>query len=384
MDFAATSALRPAEVVDAVAAFLRDVGATPGRGAYGRATEAGRIALHCRQRLARLFHIPGDPGRIVFTSNATHALNTALWGTLRRGDAVVISAFDHNAVTRPVRAIGRERSVEVRVIDGAADGSLDMDQAARHIDGARVVVVNGVSNVLGTRLPVEALAGLAHDAGALVVLDAAQMAGHLPIDVQAMNVDVLAVTGHKGLLGPQGVGALWVRDGVDVEPLLRGGSGGDSRLEDMPGALPDRLEAGTVNSPGIAGLDAGLGWLEREGVASLHERLDVLKHRLIDGLVALDGVRVLSPGTPGGAPIVTFSSDAAEPGELAARLDRLGVACRAGVHCAPGAHRVLGTLETGAVRLSLGWCTRADDVDIALHAVERALAGPVTTGDSQT
>ena len=384
MDFAATSALRPAEVVDAVADFLRDVGATPGRGAYGRAAEAGRVALRCRKRLARLFNIPGDPGRIAFMSNATHALNTALWGTLRRGDAVVITAFDHNAVVRPARALERERGVEVREIDGAPDGSLDLEQAARDIQGARVVVINGVSNVLGTRLPVEALGGMARDAGALVVLDAAQMAGHLPIDVQAMNVDLLALTGHKGLLGPQGIGALWVRDGVDVEPFLRGGTGGDSRLADMPAALPDRLEAGTLNSPGIAGLDAGIAWLEREGLDALYARLETLKHRLIDGLVALGRVRVLSPGTPGGAPIVTFVSDAAEPGEVAGRLDRLEVACRSGVHCAPGAHRVLGTLETGAVRLSLGWCTTADDVDVALRAVERALAGPVTTGNSHT
>ncbi len=384
MDFAATSALRPPEVVDAVTAFLRDVGATPGRGAYGRAAEAGRVALRCRTRLARLFGIPGDPGRMVFTSNATHALNTALWGTLRRGDAVVVTAFEHNAVLRPVQALARERGVEVRSIDGAPDGSLDLDQAERLIDGARVVSINGVSNVLGTRLPIEVLAGMARDAGALVLLDAAQMAGHVPLDVQALNVDLLAITGHKGLLGPQGIGALWIRDGVEVEPLLRGGTGGDSRLDDMPRALPDRLEAGTLNSPGIAGLDAGVAWLERVGVAALHQRLELLKHRLIDGLLALDGVGVLSPGTAGGAPIVTFRSSATEPGELAGRLDRLGVACRSGLHCAPGAHRVLGTLDTGAVRLSLGWSSTANDVDAALHAVERALAGPVTTGNSHT
>lgn len=382
MDFAATSALRPPEVVEAVTAFLRDVGATPGRGAYGRAADAGRLALRCRTRLARLFNIPGDPGRIAFTSNATHALNTALWGTLRRGDAVVVTAFDHNAVLRPVRALERERGIEVRVVDGMPDGSVDLDAATRAIEGARVVVVNGVSNVLGTRLPIEALAGLARDAGAIVLLDGAQMAGHLPLDVQALGVDLLAITGHKALLAPQGIGALWVRDGIDVEPLLRGGTGGDSRLEDMPRALPDRLEAGTLNSAGIAGLDAGVAWLEREGVAVLHARLETLKHRLLDGLLALPGLRVVSPGTAGGAPIVTFVAEDVEAGELAGRLDRLGVACRAGLHCAPLAHRVIGTYETGAVRLSLGWSSSADDVDLALGAVERALTGPVTTGDS--
>lgn len=384
LDFAATSAVRPNEVIDAVAGFLRDVGATPGRGAYGRAAEAGRVALRCRMRLARMFGIPGDPGRIVFTGNATHALNTALWGTLRRGDVLVVSDFDHNAVLRPARALERERGLEVRVLRGAPDGSIDLDQAVRSIEGARVVAINGVSNVLGTRLPIEALAGMARDAGALVLLDGAQMAGHMPLDVQALGVDLLALTGHKALLGPQGVGALWIRDGVEVEPLLRGGTGGDSRLADMPSALPDRLEAGTLNSPGIAGLEAGLAWLEDEGIGALHTRLEALKHELIDGLAALPGVRVLSPGTPGGAPIVTFVADSAAPGEVAGRLDRLGVACRAGLHCAPGAHRVLGTSETGAVRLSLGWCSTAADVTESLAAVERALAGPVTTRNSHT
>lgn len=382
LDFAATSALRPAEVVEAVAAYLRDCGASPGRGAYGRATDAGRLALRCRNRIARLFNVPGDTGRIVFTANATHAINTALWGTLRRGDAVVVSDFDHNAVLRPARALERERGVEVRVVPGAPDGSVDLDAAARMIAGARVVVVNGASNVIGTRLPVETLASLAREAGALVLLDAAQIAGHLPLDVQTMRVDLLALTGHKGLLGPQGIGALWIRDGVEVEPMLRGGTGGDSRLEDMPRALPDRLEAGTVNAPGIAGLDAGLEWLERAGIGALHERLDALKRELIDRLAAFDGVRVLSPGTPGGVPIVSFVADAAPAAEVATRLDRLGIACRAGLHCAPRVHRMLGTAEQGAVRLSLGWCSTAADVGAAIEAVERALAGPVRTGNT--
>mgnify|MGYP000262405488 CR=1 FL=1 len=375
LDFAATSALRPPEVADAVAGYLRDVGATPGRGSYGRAVEAGRVALRCRQALAGLLGIPGDPGRIAFMLNATHALNTAMWGVLAPGEAVVTTALDHNAVRRPARALSGERGIEVRVIPASAAGELDLDAARRAIAGARLVVINGASNVLGVPLPVRQLAALARDAGALTLLDAAQMAGHVPTDVARLDVDMVALTGHKALLGPQGVGALWVRDGIDVAPLLRGGSGGDSLLPDMPEAMPDRLEAGTQNAPGIAGLLAGVEWLEARGVAELAASLEGLAARLHGGLAALDGVRVLSPMPRGGAPIVSWTADDVDPAEMALRLDRLGVCVRSGLHCAPDTHVLLGTERTGAVRMSLGWATSERDVDEALAAVRSALAG---------
>jgi len=374
LDYAATSAVRPGAVADAVADYLAGIGATPGRGGHRLAVEAGRIALRCRLALARLFGIPGDPGRITFTANATHALNTAVWGVLRPGDVVVTTAYDHNAVLRPVHALERERGVVVRMIPGAPDGSVDLDQAARLLDGARLLVVNAASNVLGTTLPVGDLCRLAHEAGALALVDAAQTAGHVSMDVAADGVDLLAFTGHKGLLGPQGTGGLWVRDGVDVEPLLRGGTGGDSLLRSMPDAYPDHLEAGTMNGPGIAGLLAGVEWVLGQTPEAIHRHVAGLKARLRDGLEAVRGVRVHSPPAPDGVGVVTITADGVDAPTLARRLDvEHGILVRAGLHCAPEVHRLLGTDRSGAVRFSLGWASTAEEVDRAVEAVANVL-----------
>lgn len=376
LDYAATSAVRPPEVARAVADYLTHVGATPGRGGHRLAIEAGRVALRCRMAVARLFGIPGDPGRIAFTFHATHALNTALWGVLAPGDVVVATPYEHNAVLRPLHALERARGVELRTVPGSPDGALDLERAARLVEGARLLVVNAASNVLGTVAPVRELARLAHGAGALVLVDAAQAGGHYPLDARADGIDLLAFTGHKGLLGPQGTGGLWVREGVDVEPLLRGGSGGDSLSRSMPAAYPDRLEAGSLNGPGLAGLLAGVDWLLGRTPDAVRRHELALKARLYEGLRAIPGVRVLSPAAPDGVAVVTITSERVDPAVLARRLDRdHGVLVRPGLHCAPEVHRLLGTAETGAVRFSLGWASTAEDVDRALAAVEAAVAG---------
>lgn len=336
------------------------------------------MVLRCRRALLDLLGLDGgDPGRLAFTHNATHALNTALRGVLRDGDVVVGTDFDHNAVVRPLHALRRERDLKVRVVPGATDGSLDLAAFDRALDGARLVVLNGASNVLGTALPVGELSRRARSAGVLVLVDTAQTAGHLVQDLS--GADLVAVTGHKGLLGPQGTGALWVRPGVDVDPLLRGGTGGDSMNPEMPEAMPDRLEAGTLNGPGIAGLEAGCRFVMERGVDTIHAHVAALKARLHDGLSALTGVEVLSPPAPDGAGIVTIRARSMDPATLSHRLERdFGVQARAGLHCAPGAHRLLGTTSTGALRFSVGWASTADDVDRALEAVA-ALASPVRT-----
>ena len=370
LDFAATSAVRPPEVVRAVTHYLEHIGATPGRGAHRLAVEAGRVALRCRQRIAELLGIEGDVGRIAFMANATYALNTALWGCVRRKERIVVTAFDHNATLRPAAALAHERDVEVVLVPVSAEGAFDEAELLRALDGARVLCINAASNVLGTVLDVSRLAHLARSAGALTVVDVAQLAGHVPFRVSDWNVDMVAFTGHKGMLGPQGIGGLWVRPGVDLVPLLRGGTGGDSRLREMPAVLPDQLEAGTVNAPGIAGLDAGVEYVLRHGVAQIHERLDGLKRNLWVGLSEMADVRVHSPLTAWGIPIVTITSRTIDAATLAARLDReFGVLVRAGLHCAPEAHRVMGTIDTGAVRFSLGWCSTAEDVECALQGV---------------
>jgi cysteine desulfurase / selenocysteine lyase len=377
MDSAATAAPRPPSVALAVARYIDEIAATPGRGGHRLANDAGRVALACRQRVATLLGIPGDAGRIAFAANATQALNAALWGTLRRGDRVVVTAFDHNSVLRPAAVLARERDVEVVLVPGSADGALDEDALDRALDGARLLAVNAASNVLGTTLDVAGLAVRARDAGALSLVDVAQLAGHVPFDASACGVDLVAFTGHKGMLGPQGIGGLWVRDGVDVSAHWAGGTGGDSMSRAMPAALPDRLEPGTQNGPAMAGLAAGLDVLLAEGVAAIHARLAPLKLLLRDGLAGLHGLRVLSPAAPHGVPIVTVVCDDIPAPTLAARLDREhGVLTRAGLHCAPEVHRMLGTDRTGAVRLSLGWASTEAHVQRATAAVAAVLARP--------
>lgn len=385
LDYAATSACRPPEVATAVADFLSRCGATPGRGGHRLALDAGRMVLDARRAVLEVLGLPGEAGRLTFAANATQGINTALWGTLGPGDVLVVSALDHNAVLRPAHALARSRGVQVRTVPAGADGSVDSGRFNEAIRGARVVSLNAVSNVLGTRLPVEDLAARARAAGALVLVDTAQSAGHVPMDLS--EADLVAFTGHKGLLGPQGTGGLWVRTGVEIEPLIQGGTGGNSLDPEMPEAFPDHLEAGTLNGPGLAGLVAGCRVVLQEGVDAIHRREADLKSRLREGLAALPGVEVLSPAAPDGAGIVTLTAQAIDPASLAHSLDRdHGVQARAGLHCAPGTHSLLGTAETGALRLSVGWGSTSGDVERAVQAIAavtgapRAQSGPAVPG----
>ena len=379
LDYAATSAVRPEAVADAVYDFLREVGATPGRSGHAPAVAAGRIALRCRLALAELFGIQGDPGRIAFQFNATHALNTALFGTLRPGDRVVSSPYDHNSVRRPLHTLAT-RSVQKHMFTGSRGGGVDLGELEALLRGggepARLLVVPHASNVLGAVLPVAEMAELAHEVGALVLVDAAQTAGHFPLDVEALGVDLLAFTGHKGLLGPQGTGGLWVREGVDVDPLLRGGTGSDSAAAAMPASYPDHLEAGSQNAPGIAGLLAGVEWIQREGVAAQHQREIALADRLLARVRGLPGLTVHSATEGARVGIVTVTCAGIASEDLALQLERRhGILTRAGLHCAPGAHEVIGTLETGAVRLSIGWATTESDIDRAAQALADLCSG---------
>jgi cysteine desulfurase / selenocysteine lyase len=263
-------------------------------------------------------------------------------------------------------------------VPAAADGSLDMAALQEALHGARLLCINAASNVLGTTLDVAALCGTARASGAICLVDVAQAAGHVPVDLA--GADLVAFPGHKGMLGPPGIGGLWVRPGLDVDPIITGGTGGDSARREMPEPLPDRLEAGTLNGAGIAGLLAGVDHVLQEGVAALHQRLSRLKLLLHAGLADVPGIRVLSPPAPAGVPIVSIASDAVDAAGFAARLDREhGVLVRAGLHCAPEAHRVLGTLDAGAVRFSLGWSSTAADVERAVAAVAAIAATPRVT-----
>lgn len=381
LDWAATSAIRPPAVSHAVADYIDSIGATPGRGGHRLALEAGRIALRCRQAIARILNIPRDTGRIAFMFNATHGINTAMSGVLHSGDAVVVTAFDHNAVLRCAWKLERDRGVEVRLVPGYPDGTLDAGALERALDGARLLTINAASNVLGTTLDVRTLCTAASSAGVLSLVDTAQLAGEIPCDVRAWGADLVSVTGHKALLGPQGTGALWVRDGIDVDPLLVGGTGGDSLLRRMPAEYPDHLEAGTVNGPGIAGLLAGIDFVLERGVDEIRRHVSRLKERAHDALSGIHGVSVLSPRFPEGAPVITLNADSIDAATLSRRLDReFGIMTRAGLHCAPETHRLLGTERTGALRLSFGWASLQDDADAAADAIAAIVRPPAFAG----
>jgi cysteine desulfurase / selenocysteine lyase len=370
LDNAATSCPKPAQVVAAVCSTLETVCANPGRGAYDAALEAGRVLLRTRRSLARLIGAP-DPARIVFALNATHALNLALKGLLWGGGHVVISPLEHNAVVRPLAALA-DRGVEVTRVRCGADGSIDPDDvlAALRPD-TRLVALTHASNVLGTVLPIEQVGPRLRERGVPFLVDAAQTAGSMQIDVTAMGIDLLALPGHKGLQGPQGVGALYVGDDMGLHTLVEGGAGGDSASPEPPEELPDRYEAGTPNTPGIAGLGAGVELVLAEGVETIGERERMLADRLRRGLAEVEAVRLHGPaaGTPA-APVASISVEGISSGELAFILDRaFGIAVRAGLHCAPEAHRVSKSLDDGLVRFSLGRATTEEDVEAALEAV---------------
>jgi cysteine desulfurase/selenocysteine lyase len=382
LDYAATSAIRPPQVAEAVFRFLSEVGATPGRGGHRRAVEAGRVAFQCRKSLARILGVPGDPSRIVFGLNATQGLNTALSGVLAPGEVVVTTPFDHNSVLRPIHYLERERGVRSRMIPGDASGALDLEKAREALEGARLLVVNAVSNVLGTRLPMKELGRMAREAGALFLVDGAQWAGHYTESLPDAGADMFAFTGHKGLLGPQGIGGLWVKDGVELSHFFSGGTGGNSDSREMPSVLPDALEAGSGNAPAMAGLAAGVAFLEGKGVEELHRREQELKAVLWGGLESLPGVRVLSPPSPDGVGIVSVVPVGMDPGTLAQRLDReWGVMVRYGLNCAPEVHKLLGTGQEGAVRFSLGWASTLQDVEAAVRGVD-AITSPPTVSVS--
>ncbi len=374
LDHAATSALRPPAVAEAMADYLTRVGATPGRGGHSLAIEAGRIVLAARTAIRDLLGRQGDPGRVAFGLNATWGLNTAIHSLVRPGDVVVNTVFDHNAVLRPSHAASHSAGAEIRLVPGGADGALDLAAFDQAIEGARLVTLNAASNVLGSLLPVSELTDRAHAAGALVLVDSAQVLGHMRFDFG--QADLIAFTGHKGLLGPQGIGGLWVRPGLELSGSHQGGTGGNSHERRMPEAFPDCLEPGTLNGPGIAGLLAGCRTVQEVGVEHLHRRSAELKARLVDGIDGLRGVRRVSPAAPDGAGIVTLVSADMDVAALARGLDRdWSVIARAGLHCAPEIHRLLGTESSGGLRLSVGWGSSEADIDAALEGISE-LVGP--------
>lgn len=367
LDSAATSLLKPRTVHAAMLNAMRTM-ASPGRGGHRPALLAAEAAYDCRALLADLFSAPG-PENVVFTMNATHALNIAIFSLVKRGDRVVVSGWEHNAVTRPLHLIGAD-------IDVAASPLFNTEAAVaafrEKIPGAKAVVCTHVSNVFGFVLPIYEIAALCREEGVPLIVDASQSAGLMEVDMARLGAEFICMPGHKGLLGPQGTGVLLCRE--NGRPLMAGGTGSESRNQSMPEFLPDRLEAGTHNIPGIAGLMAGAEYVRSHGAANIgaHER--VLMRRMARQLENVPGLEVFEAADDAAqAGVLSVRHERIGSEELGAELGRRGVCVRAGLHCAPLAHETAGTLETGTVRLSFSPFNTPREIDAAAQQLKAAV-----------
>ena len=345
-DNAATSWPKPPETIAAMQNYLQNIGANPGRSGHRLSIEAARIIFDTREKLAKLFNI-SDPLRIVLTRNATEALNIAIFGFLKAGDHVITSGMEHNSVMRPLRAM-EARGVGISVIPCDIDGLIDPQNIVKAIKkNTKAIFITNASNVTGTVMPVYDIGRIAREHGLVFCVDAAQTAGCYPIDVVEMNIDLLAFTGHKSLLGTTGTGGLYIREGLEkrIEPICVGGTGSRSEVEEQPDFMPDRFEAGTPNTVGIAGLRAGVDFVLSKGVAQIKDREEKLVKMFIDGVSDLSGIILYGQkSVERRAPVVSFNIAGMDPAAIALELDeQFGIMSRSGLHCAPAAHKTIGT-----------------------------------------
>lgn len=378
LDNAATSFPKPECVYVEVERWMRNGAVSAGRGSHRGADAAARIIDQCRRGVARLLTAP-SADEISFTANCTDSLNTVLLGFLGSGDRVVASTLDHNSVLRPLTALRANRNVEHELVEfDPVSGLINLDQFRTAVTSqpTKLVVLTHASNVTGVVQPIAELCEIAKSAGAAVLLDAAQTAGHVSIDVQSLGIDFLAAAGHKGLLGPLGTGVLWMRPELQshVAPLRYGGTGTASESLEQPASSPARFESGNLNLPGIAGLAAAVDWIANKTIVGLQKRIDECVNQLIEGLDEVAGVSLSAPaaGAHRCGP-VSFTIDGLDCRDVAMILDQsFDIRCRAGLHCAPLAHRTLGTLAAGGtIRLSPGVFTTADQIALAVDAVRQ-------------
>lgn len=381
LDNAATSWPKPESVYETLGSFLRDAGANPGRSGHKMAVAAANAVSSTREKIARLINAE-EPERVVFTSNATDSLNLAINGLLKPGDHVITSSMEHNSTIRPIRAL-EQHGVSFTAVRATTDGYIDPAEIKRAIQpNTKLIALTHASNVTGAIVPAAEIAGVAHAAGVLFLIDGAQTVGALPIDVQALGVDLIGFPGHKGLLGPTGTGGLYIGPRVDLErftPLRSGGTGIFSEAEEQPMILPYRYEAGTVNTAGIAALGQGVDYVQQRGVDDIWAHEAMLVSALVAGLEAIEGVTVFpAPTQTGRAAVVSFTIDGWTPADAGAVLDQsFDIACRVGLHCAPLTIETIGAMPRGTIRFSPGPFTTAPEIDQAIEAVRELASSPL-------
>ena len=370
MDNAATTIHKPEEVKAAAMAAFDTMG-NAGRGASAPALDASRVIYDAREKLARLFHA-GDPRRIVFTANSTESLNIALKGLFSKGDHVITTVLEHNSVLRPLYEC-RDKGVGLTILGCSGKGNIsyeEMEAAVR--ENTKAVVCTHASNLTGNTIDLERVGAMTKRHGLLFVVDASQTAGVYPIDVEKMQIDVLCFTGHKSLLGPQGTGGMYVREGVYIRPLLSGGSGIDTYNEKHPEEMPTALEAGTLNGHGIAGLGAAISWINKTGIDRIRQKELYLMRRFYEGVCSIPGVTVYGDfETEKRAPVVSLNILDYDSSEVSDELSmEYGIVTRPGAHCAPLMHEALGTVEQGSVRFSFSHFNTEEEIQTAIRAVE--------------
>lgn len=369
MDNAATTMHKPKEVIDAVVVAMSSMG-NAGRGVNEASLSASRLIYDTREKLCRLFGAE-DPRQIVFTANSTESLNIAIKGILNPGDHVIATMLEHNSVLRPLYEM-EKKGVRLTIVKSNLEGTLDLADIENAIapDTKMIVCTNG-SNLTGNYIDPEPIGTLAREKGIVFVVDASQTAGVFPIDVQKMKIDVLCFTGHKGMLGPQGTGGMYVRKGLSVRPLLSGGSGVQTYSKTHPTEMPTALEAGTLNGHGIAGLHAAVEYLEKTGVDTIRAREQDLMWRFYEGVKEIPGVKVYGDfSTKNRCAIVTLNIGDYDSSEVSDELlTEYGISTRSGGHCAPLMHEALGTVEQGAVRFSFSHYNTEEEVDTAIRAI---------------
>lgn len=369
LDNAATTLQKPQCVIDAVVQAMNSMG-NASRGAHSSALSASRVVYNTRCKIARLFGCK-QPDNVVFTCNSTEALNIALNGIFSAGDHVITTDLEHNSVLRPLYRLEKQGVIELSFVPADKQGRPEYAAFASLIrPNTRAIVCTHASNLTGNMIDVAAVGKIAREHGLLLLVDASQTAGAVPIDMEELNIDVLCFTGHKGLMAPQGTGGLCIREGVQIRPFKVGGSGVHSYDQEQPSPYPTRLEAGTLNSHGIAGLSAALDYLDTVGIEAIQKKERALMQRFYDGVSKIEGVTVYGDFDAERTAVVALNIRDYDSGAVSDALyEEYGIATRPGAHCAPRMHLALGTADRGAVRFSFSWFNTEAEADLAVAAV---------------